>query len=84
MLKAPKVDFELEPYLAGENLVICTRVSGEYLESVTVPFLDLIDEYIHYNSPLFETHIAAPNKDEALAIVGTLRLAAKRLEESIL
>jgi hypothetical protein len=83
MLKAEKVDFELSPWLAGENLVIASRVHGHHLESVSIPFMELIDEYIHYNSPVFETHIAEANKQEAMAIVGTLRLAAKRLEEAI-
>lgn len=83
MLKPDKIDFEVSPYLIGDTLVIATRVQGEYLETVTMPFMELIDEYIHYNSPLFENYVAEANKEEALAIVATLRLAAKRLEEAI-
>lgn len=80
MLTTAKLDVAVAPFIEGDEIVIDIQIGEMDVHPVRIPIAQLIDDYIHYNSEMFTSHISQANRDEAKELIGILRLAAHTLE----
>jgi len=80
MYTTAKLEVAVAPFIEGDELVIDIQIGDMDVHPVRVPISQLIDEYIQFNSEMFTSTIAEPNRNEAKELIGILRLAAHTLE----